>query len=107
MSKGTISLIIWLSIFSAILVLTVSSIVVGMDFTPVGENKTSMSFAEVVWMSSMQALDPGGIEPDTRNWPFVISMLVLTIGGIFMVSSLIGILTSGLEQRFEEFAHRL
>jgi len=53
-------------------------------------------------MSSMQALDPGGIEADTGNWPFVFSMLVLTISGIFIVSSLIGILTSGLEQRFDE-----
>ena len=102
MSKGTISLISWLSIFSALLVLTISSIVVAMDFTPVGENKASMSFVEVVWMSAMQALDPGGIEADTGNWPFVFAMLILTIGGIFIVSSLIGILTSGLEQRFEE-----
>ena len=102
MSKGTISLIAWLSIFSAILVLTVSTTVVFMGFAPAVEGNTSMSFIEVVWMSAMQALDPGGVDADTGNWPFVFSMLVLTIGGIFIVSSLIGILTSGLEQRFEE-----
>jgi len=102
MSKGTISLITWLSIFSAILILAVATIVVFMDFIPVGGDKTSMSYPEVVWMSAMQALDPGGIEADGKNWPFVVSMFILTIGGIFIVSSLIGILTSGLEQRFEE-----
>jgi len=102
MSRGTLSLIIWLSIFSAVLVLTISTIIVFMGFIPVGDDKASMSFVEVVWMSAMQALDPGGIEADTANWPFVFSMLILTIGGIFIVSSLIGILTSGLEHRFEE-----
>ena len=95
MSKGTISLIAWLSIFSAILVLTVSTTVVFMGFAPAVEGNTSMSFIEVVWMSAMQALDPSGVDADSGNWPFILSMFALTIGGIFIVSSLIGILTSG------------
>ena len=102
MSKGTFSLITWLSVFSVILIFTIATIVAYMGFLPVAEDKTSMSYAQVVWMSAMQALDPGGIEANGGNWPFVFSMFILTIGGIFIVSSLIGILTSGLEQRFEE-----
>ena len=73
-----------------------------MDLCPVQSETAQMGFFDVIWMSSMKALDPGGIDATNGSWPFVFSMLVVTIGGIFIVSSLIGILTSGLQQSLAE-----
>ena len=38
---------------------------------------------------------------DQRSWPYLFAMLGVTLGGIFVISTLISILTTGLESRIE------
>ena len=38
---------------------------------------------------------------DTGSWTYLLIMLVVTLGGIFVLSTLIGILTTGIEARLE------
>src|SRR4029077_13342882 len=47
-------------------------------------------------------LDSGTMGGATGSWPFLFSMLAVTLGGIFVVSMLIGVLTNGIEARMEE-----
>ena len=49
----------------------------------------------------MRTLDAGTMGGDEGNWPYLFAMLAVTIGGIFIISSLIGILTTGLEARLD------
>ena len=49
----------------------------------------------------MRTLDAGTMGGDT-GWGFRIVMLVVTIGGIFVVSTLIGVLCSGIEGKLDE-----
>ncbi len=49
----------------------------------------------------MHAMDPGMLGGDGGGWLFPAVMLVLTIGGIFVVSALIGVLTQGFGDRME------
>jgi voltage-gated potassium channel Kch len=54
-----------------------------------------------VWASLMRTLDSGTMGGDA-GWGFRWVMLAVTLGGIFVVSALIGVLSSGLEGKLEE-----
>jgi voltage-gated potassium channel Kch len=99
MSKGTPALIMWLAILSVLLVLIIATIGVIVGVAPEGEDK--LNFMEAAWKSLMRTLDPGTMGGDA-GWGFRVLMLVVTIGGIFIVSTLIGVLSSGIEAKLDE-----
>ncbi|MEU6999866.1 potassium transporter TrkA [Nonomuraea sp. NPDC046570] len=94
MSKGTPALIGWLAVASAVLVGFVTAIAAPIA----GENG---SWWNVAWMSLLRTLDPGTMGSDEGSPFFVFMMLFVTIGGIFIVSSLVGVLTAGLDSKLE------
>jgi voltage-gated potassium channel Kch len=53
-------------------------------------------------MGLMRTLDAGTMGGDTGRWPFLFAILAVTLGGVFIVSTLIGVLTSGIEGKVEE-----
>lgn len=59
------------------------------------------SFGEAFWQSLMRSMDAGSVAGDT-GWWFRLVMFLVTLGGIFIMGSLIGVLTSGLEGKLEE-----
>lgn len=61
-----------------------------------------MGAPALVWESFMQAIAVEAIGSDTGSWPFILAMLVLMIGGLFIASTLIGVLTSGIESKLDE-----
>ena len=96
MSRGTAGLIIWLGILSAVLIVFFSLIVMFSGTAPGDE-----SFPTLLWMSLMRTMDPGTIGGDDGSPGFLASMLIVTFSGIFIFSTLIGILTTGLESKLE------
>lgn len=98
MSKGPIALIGWLFLASAILILLISVIVISLGIGPEGK----ATFLEVAWASLMRTLDPGTMGGDEGSRGFLLAMLTVTLGGIFIVSILIGILTTGIEGKLEQ-----
>ncbi|WP_067805379.1 CASTOR/POLLUX-related putative ion channel [Actinomadura formosensis] len=99
MSKGTPALIGWLGLASGALVLVVATAAVVIAPRDSAENGR---WPGMVWRSLLRTLDPGTMGGDTGTGPFLALMLVSTIGGIFIVSSLIGVLTTGLETKITE-----
>ncbi|MEU3712988.1 CASTOR/POLLUX-related putative ion channel [Streptomyces catenulae] len=99
MDRGTPALIGWLGLASVVLIAAVTVLVV--LFTDEDTEKNG-GWAGVVWMSVLRTLDPGTMGGDTGGPVFLGLMLIVTIGGIFIVSALIGVLTTGLEARIEE-----
>jgi Trk K+ transport system NAD-binding subunit len=98
MSRGTPALIGLLALLSAVLVLvfgTVSVFVADDEVRQEGIGRT-------LWMSMMRALDPGTVAGDEGNGLFLFVMLLVTIGGLFIVAALVGVLSSGLDTRLEE-----
>ena len=57
--------------------------------------------AEAFWQSLMRSIDPGTLAGDT-GWSYRFLMFAVTIGGIFIVSLLISVLSSGLQSKLEE-----
>jgi voltage-gated potassium channel Kch len=99
MSKGTVALIGLLAALSALVIVVMSVFVTLVGITPDGSDQ--LSFGEVVWESLMRTLDAGTMGGDT-GWAFRASMLLVTFGGIFVISTLIGVLTSGIEGKIED-----
>ena len=61
-----------------------------------------IDFAEMVWISLLRTLDPGTMGGDSGSVPFVLAMLTVTLGGIFIVATLIGVISSGIQSKLEE-----
>jgi voltage-gated potassium channel Kch len=97
MSRGTIALIGWLFALSALLILAIAFLVWITRIDP-GQR----GFLDLVWASLLRTLDPGTMGGDQGGVLFLFSMLAITLGGIFVVSLLIGVLTSGIENKLEE-----
>jgi voltage-gated potassium channel Kch len=99
MSKGPIALIGWLGILSIILVTAAAIILAITGFAQ--DDGESLTFIEAAWKSLMRTLDPGTMGGDT-GWGFRITMLCVTLGGIFIVSTLIGVLASGISDKLDD-----
>ena len=99
MAQGTVALIGWLSIVSTLLIVVISLTVYLV--APLKDDGSAYSFKELVWMSLMRTLDAGTMGGDSGSLFFLASMLGVTFGGIFVVSTLIGLLTSGIESKVE------
>ena len=98
-SKGTISLIGWLGILSLILIV-IAAIVITLTGAHL-EGEEQISFLEAFWRALMRTLDAGTMGGDT-GWGFRIIMFGVTIGGVFVISTLIGLLTTAVESKLDE-----
>jgi len=99
LSRGTISIISWLAILSFILVLLFGTIYVIFGLNMDGE--ANMGFFEALWQSLMRSIDPGTVAADS-GWAFRLLGLLITISGIFILSALIGVLSSGLDDKLQD-----
>jgi voltage-gated potassium channel Kch len=97
MSRGPAALIVWLFILSVFLIIIVTGVVWLFRVGP--EDK---GFFDLAWMGLMRTLDAGTMGGDEGSWPFLVMMLMITMGGVFVVSTLIGVLTSGIEEKLGE-----
>ncbi|KAF0240555.1 MAG: hypothetical protein FD180_4886 [Planctomycetota bacterium] len=102
MSRGTIALIAWLGAVTAAFLLCASLFVWGAGLRPPGTEAKEFGLPMTLWFGLMRTLDPGTMGADAGSWPFLFSMLFITLGGIFIVSTLIGVLTSGIQGRLTE-----
>ena len=98
MSRGTPAMVGMLFLLSLVIVVVAGAVISVAGFAP--ENSDRISFAEAAWESLMRTLDSGTMGDDTGTG-FRLVMLFVTLGGIFIVSALIGVLSNGLEAQME------
>jgi len=108
MSKGPSALIGWLALVTLVMILIGTAIVVVFSIFPMvpTEDGSStvpqhLSFFETLWQTLMRSMDAGTVAGDT-GWPFRILMLLITLGGIFIVSTLVGVLSNVINDKLEE-----
>jgi len=99
MSRGTPAMVGMLFLLSLIVVFLAGAIISAAGLMQEGET-ARLSFGEAAWESLMRTLDSGTMGGDTGTG-FRIVMLFVTLGGIFVVSALIGVLSNGLETQME------
>jgi voltage-gated potassium channel Kch len=94
-SKGSIVLIGWLAVVTAIIIFGIAFVVWVTGVAP------GYDFLHLAWMGLMRTLDSGTMGGDEGSWPFLLAMLAVTLAGVFVLSTLIGILTSAIDARLE------
>jgi voltage-gated potassium channel Kch len=99
MAAGTGALIGWLGIISLLIILAFGAFIALTGIAQ--EGGETLTFAEAAWESLMRTLDAGTMGGDT-GWVFRGVMLLVTLAGIFVVSTLIGVLSSGIEGKLED-----
>ncbi len=105
LSKGPIAIIGWLALLS-LAIIFVAAVLMAIFRVGYGENG---SFLENFWNSLMRTFDAGNMADDgsgdgtsPANWVVRLVALFVTLGGIFIISTLIGTLTSGIEGKLDE-----
>jgi Trk K+ transport system NAD-binding subunit len=99
MARGTPALIGMLFVFSLIIVIIAGAVISITGFVQEGA-EGKLGFGEAMWESLMRTLDSGTMGGDTGQG-FRAVMLFVTLGGIFVVSALIGVLNNAIENQME------
>ena len=102
MAKGTVALVAWLFLASAVLITLVGVLVSLSGIGPEADDGAPMGVGAALWFTLMRTLDAGTMGGDTGSVAFLGAMFFVTLGGIFLVSTLIGVLTSGIEGKLDE-----
>ena len=99
MSRGTPALIGMLFVLSLIVVFIAGTVISAAGFVQEGET-VRLGLGEAMWESLMRTLDSGTMGGDTGTG-FRLVMLFVTLGGVFVVSTLIGVLSNGIEDQMD------
>lgn len=95
MSRGAVALIGLLGLATVALVVVVGTLAWILHAYPEGSDG---DLFDLWWGGLMRTLDPGTMGGDT-GWGFRFLMLVITIGGLIIVASLIGIISGAFDDR--------
>jgi len=104
MSKGPIALIGGLALVCLAFILLMAILVSLTNIMPEASDacggQSQRSFPESVWDVVMHTIDTGTIAAD-KGWKFRIAMLIVTFVGIFGYTTLIGIISNGINAKVE------
>ena len=95
-ARGTAPLMVWLAGVTLAVVLLAATALALLD-TAVTDDRRG-DFLEAFWASLLRTLDPGTMGGDA-GWDFRLVSLLVTVAGIFVVSTLIGLIATGLDQK--------
>jgi Trk K+ transport system NAD-binding subunit len=99
LARGPVAQIAWLGLVSVAVIAAAASCVTLAGVAP--NDGPRLAFHEAFWLSLMRTLDPGTMGGDS-GWGFRVAMLAVTFGGIFVISTLIGVITSGIEGKLTD-----
>ncbi|MEP7134135.1 MAG: NAD-binding protein [Chloroflexota bacterium] len=99
MSRGTPAMVGMLFLLSLTVIVFAAAVISGFSLNQ-ADVSGRLSFGEAFWESLMRTLDSGTMGGDTGTG-FRLIMFLVTLGGIFVVSALIGIISNGLEDQMD------
>ncbi len=102
LARGPIVLLAWLALASGGFIAVMALLVWATGIAPEAEGGGRPGFVQTAWMALMRTLDAGTMGGDAGSWAFLLAMLAVTFGGIFVISTLIGSITSGIEEKLDE-----
>src|SRR5512133_1418070 len=98
-ARGTPVMVWMLFLLSLIVIVLAAIIISGLRIHQI-DPPDNLSFGEAFWESLMRTLDSGTMGGDTGT-AFRIVMFLVTLGGVFVVSTLIGVLSNGIEDQMD------
>jgi ion channel POLLUX/CASTOR len=101
MARGAGALMALLALVTLLFLIVIALIVEIFHLFPPGGAGDEIAFPNILWGNLMRTLDSGTMGGD-EGWGFRIPMLVVTIGGVVIVASLIGIISSAFDSKVDE-----
>lgn len=98
-ARGSLSLIVWLGILSLIIILFFAGVAFISALRPYEENA---NFYETFWLNTLFILDPGVVADSGGNWVFRLYSLFVTLVGIIVMSTLIGLISNGIMDKLDD-----
>lgn len=98
-SQGTISMIKGLGVITLIVITLFGSFLLALGLHP--DHEDNFNIFESVWVNLTHALDPGVLGNHDENWPFRTFMLLTTVLGLVIISTLIGLVSNGILTKLE------
>ncbi len=99
LARGPWVLIGWLGLATLLFLLLAAAIVAGFGLG-IAEGE-SANFIESFWQALTRVFDSGTFSGD-NGWALRIVTLVITLGGVFLVTALIGLIASSIDQRIAD-----
>src|SRR5688572_24436981 len=79
MSRGAVALIGWLALASLAVVFLITAFVLLLGIGPKSDEGRALGFMDTLWFGLMRTLDAGTMGGDAGGWPFLLSMLAVTL----------------------------
>lgn len=98
MARGVGAQIAMLALATVLLIAVAALVLVLAGLRPDDGDGHPLSAGKLMWQGLMHTLDSGAVGGDSGHWSYLFVMLGVTVGGIFVLSALIGILTGGFSQ---------
>lgn len=100
-SRRPSMIIAWLGAFTIFLVLIAALVVTIARLHGMDGGEEPLGFLESFWQNLLRILDPGTFSGDT-TWPLRLITLFVTIVGILIAGSLIGLIANMLDQKIDD-----
>ena len=101
MARGVGAQILLLAVFTIAIVLVTVVLMLVLGVAPKSEGGETDSTPLLAWKSLMHTMDAGTLGGDSGSWTYLFVFLFATIGGLFVVSALIGVLNQGFGTMLE------
>lgn len=102
MSRGTPALVAWLGVLTVGMILLFTLLLLVTNWSPSQADGTKPGLARELFTTLMHTLDSGTVAGDSGTWRYLLTMLLLTLGGLFIVSALIGVIATGIDSKLVE-----
>ncbi|MEL7144909.1 MAG: potassium transporter TrkA [Bacteroidota bacterium] len=100
LSQGTGALIAWLALGALLVIVIFSLLQLALGAHPVNDNNFTIGHA--LWANLTHMLDPGTLGDSVDTWQFQTFMIMVTLVGVVVLSTLIGLISNGILTKLEE-----
>ena len=97
LARGLWAVLLWLGVIAVIFFLIVALVI---RLTGMGPGDEATSFGDGLWHALTRSLDPGTFSGDEGSG-FRCIMLVVTLAGIFLAATIIGLVSSAIDTRVD------
>jgi Trk K+ transport system NAD-binding subunit len=97
LARGMWAVLLWLGVVAVLFFVAIAVLI---RLSGVGPGDASTSFGDGLWLALTRSLDPGTFSGDDGT-RFRLIMLVVTLSGIFLAATIIGLVSSAIDRRVE------
>ena len=101
LSRGPSVVIGWLGMLTVGIIAVTAVVVVVLGLGKAGNGNQRLGYGEALWQSMLRVVDAGTFAGDS-GWSTRVTGLLITICGIFIAGSLIGLIANAVDQRIDE-----